>query len=110
MPFFFPPSDSDRIESTGAFHTSKALARPQFESFTLSQRSEKRKLHERTERKKKTKNPIKSDGMKAKAPSYCTLTQKAEPNLLLRNGTKFQRLGLFVSKEKQLSKLTAEMG
>lgn len=48
--------------------------------------------------------------MKAKAPSYCMLTQKAEPNLLLRNGTKFQRLGLFVSKEKQLSKLTAEMG
>lgn len=48
--------------------------------------------------------------MKAKAPSYCTLTQKAELNLLLRNGTKFQRLGLFVSKKKQLSKLTAEMG
>lgn len=39
----FFPSDSDRIESTGAFHTSEALACPQFESFSLSQRSEKRK-------------------------------------------------------------------
>lgn len=59
----FFPSDSDRIESTGAFHTSEALACPQFESFSLSQRSEKCKLHERTEKKNQT---IKSHGMKAR--------------------------------------------
>lgn len=88
----FFPSDSDRIESTGAFHTSKALACPQFESFSLLQRSKKRKLHERTEKKN-------NKGMEWKhAQRYCTLTYMAEPNLKLRNGIKFQTLGLFVSK------------
>lgn len=33
--FFFFPSDSDRIESSGAFHTSEASACPQSESFGL---------------------------------------------------------------------------
>lgn len=59
---FFSPSDSDRIEFTGAFHTSKALACPQFESFSLLPRS-KRNANGLKGLRKRT---IKRHGMKAR--------------------------------------------